>query len=41
MDWVVVTVWECKVLRNPVRQARRVREWVCKPRILAPSGEDN
>ena len=41
MDWVVVIVWECKVLRNPVRQARRVRGWVSKPRILAPSRADN
>ena len=41
MDWVVVTVWECKVLKNPVRQARRVREWVRKPRKLVLSSADN
>lgn len=30
MNWNVVTVWECKVLKHPERQARRVRGWVLK-----------
>ena len=30
MGWLVVVVWECKVRKNPKRQARRVRSWIMR-----------
>ena len=34
MNWKVVTVWECKILRNSQQQARRVRKWVLRNQVL-------
>lgn len=30
MGWRVVVVWECKVRKDPGRQARRVKAWLLK-----------
>lgn len=30
LGWQVVVVWECKVFKNPIRQARRVSAWLSK-----------
>ena len=30
LNWKVVVVWECKLLKNPKRQARRIRSWLLR-----------
>ena len=34
MNWKVVTVWECKLLKDSKRQARRVRKWVLENQMV-------
>ena len=30
LGWKVIIVWECKVLKNPIRQARRISAWLSR-----------